>query len=50
MKAEKQICLFLPQELFEQVKSAADEDFMAVNSFIRVALVTYLRNRESKND
>lgn len=49
MKAEKQICLSVPEELLKQIKQASDEDFMSMNSFIRAAIVKYLRERD-KND
>lgn len=49
MKAEKQICLSVPEELLKQIKQASEEDFMSMNSFIRAAIVKYLRERD-KND
>lgn len=49
MKAEKQICLSVPEELFKQIKQASEEDFTTMNSFIRAAIVKYLRERNNQN-
>lgn len=50
MNTEKQVCLTLPEELFQQIKKAAEEDFMAVNALIRVAIARYLRGRPCDGD
>lgn len=46
MKLEKQICLSLPDKLFQQVKDAAEQDYTTVTGLIRQAVVKYLRDRE----
>lgn len=45
MKNEKTICLCLPEELYNIMKQAADEDYMNVNAFIRLSIVKYLQSR-----
>ena len=45
MKTEKQICLYVPEKLFEQIKQASEEDFISANNLIRLAIVKYLRER-----
>ena len=50
MRNEKQICLSVPEELFNMIKQAAEEEYMSANALIRTAVVKYLREREKVNN
>ena len=47
---EKQICLYLPEQLLFKIKALAEKEYSSVNALIRSAIIEYLKTHDTKEE